>query len=102
GSVENLKQPDAMIIDRAGFQFMWPGEAPGIGKVLELNDHRAVIVGISDASAPFTTYPIVYAKYSSALTISAARPPTCPSCWYTRGRSWTRMCSLGASQPRPG
>ena len=67
GSVENLKQPDAMIIDRAGFQFMWPGEAPGLGKVLELNDHRAVIVGISDASAPFTTYPIVYTKYSSAL-----------------------------------
>src|SRR6516164_5354790 len=67
GSVENLKQPDAMIIDRAGFQFMWPGEKPGLAKVLELNDHRAVIVGISDASAPFTTYPIVYTKYSSAL-----------------------------------
>ena len=67
GSVENLKQPDAMIIDRAGYQFMWPGEKPGLGKVLELNDHRAVIVGISDASAPFTTYPIVYTKYSDAL-----------------------------------
>jgi putative ABC transport system permease protein len=67
GSVENLKQPDAMIIDRAGFQLMWPGEAPGLGKVLELNDHRAVIAAISDASAPFTTYPIVYTKYSSAL-----------------------------------
>lgn len=66
GSVEDLKQPDAMIIDRAGFQFMWPGEEPGLGKVIELNDHRAVIVGISDASAPFTTYPIVYTKYSNA------------------------------------
>jgi hypothetical protein len=66
GSVENLKQPDAMIIDRAGFQFMWPGEEPRLGKVVELNDHRAVIVGISDASAPFTTYPVVYTKYSSA------------------------------------
>jgi putative ABC transport system permease protein len=67
GSVENLKQPDAMIIDRAGFEFMWPSEELGLGKVLELNDHRAVIVGISDASAPFTTYPVVYTKYSSAL-----------------------------------
>jgi len=66
GSAENLKQPDAMIIDRAGFQFMWPGEAPGLGKVVELNDHRAVIAGISDASAPFTTYPVVYTKYSDA------------------------------------
>jgi putative ABC transport system permease protein len=34
GSVENLKQPDALIIDRAGFQFMWPGEKPALGKVI--------------------------------------------------------------------
>jgi putative ABC transport system permease protein len=67
GSVENLAQPDAMIIDRAGFQHMWPGEILSLGKVIELNDHRAVIVGISEASPPFTTYPVVYTKYSSAM-----------------------------------
>ena len=67
GAVENLKRPDAMIIDRAGFQHMWPGEAPALGKVIELNDHRAVIVGISEASPPFTTFPVVYAKYSNAM-----------------------------------
>ena len=66
GSIDSLERPDAMIIDRAGFQFMWPGEAPSLGKIIELNDHRAVIVGISDASAPFTTYPVVYTKYSTA------------------------------------
>src|ERR1700712_2341446 len=26
GSVANLKQPDAVIIDRAGYMFMWPDE----------------------------------------------------------------------------
>ncbi|MCI0465640.1 MAG: ABC transporter permease, partial [Beijerinckiaceae bacterium] len=67
GSVENLKQPDAMIIDRAGFEYMWPGEKLALGKVIELNDRRAVIVGICDASAPFTTFPVVYTKYSSAM-----------------------------------
>jgi putative ABC transport system permease protein len=67
GSVENLKQPDALIIDRAGFQYMWPGEALALGKVVELNDHRAVIAGICDASAPFTIFPVVYTKYSSAM-----------------------------------
>ncbi|ACB95734.1 ABC transporter permease [Beijerinckia indica] len=67
GSVENLKQQDAMIMDRAGFQFMWPGEKPELGKVIELNDHRAVIAAISDAGAPFTTFPVVYTKYSSAM-----------------------------------
>jgi putative ABC transport system permease protein len=68
GSVENLKQPDAIIIDRAGFEFMWPGEAHALGKVVEINDRRAVIVGISEASAPFTTFPVVYTKYSSAMS----------------------------------
>src|SRR5262249_56217133 len=67
GGVESLKRPDAMIMDRAGFQHMWPGEAPALGKVIELNDHRAVIVGISEASPPFTTFPVVYAKYSNAM-----------------------------------
>ncbi len=67
GSVANLKQPDAMIIDRAGFEFMWPGEKLALGKVIEINDHRAVIAGIVDASAPFTTFPVVYTKYSSAM-----------------------------------
>ena len=77
GTVENLKQPDALIIDRAGFQFMWPGEKPALGKVIELNDHRAVIAGISDASAPFTTFPVVYTKYSSASTRTARQSPAC-------------------------
>jgi putative ABC transport system permease protein len=67
GAVENLKQPDAVIIDRAGFQHMWPGDALALGKVVELNDHRAVIVGVSEASPPFTTFPVIYAKYSNAM-----------------------------------
>jgi putative ABC transport system permease protein len=67
GSLANLKQPDAMIIDKAGFEFLWPGEKLALGNVIELDDHRAVIVGISDASAPFTTFPVVYTKYSNAM-----------------------------------
>jgi putative ABC transport system permease protein len=67
GAVENLKRPDAMIIDRAGFQHMWPGDPLALGKVVELNDHRAVIVGVSEASPPFTTFPVIYAKYSNAM-----------------------------------
>jgi putative ABC transport system permease protein len=68
GSVENLKKPDAMIMDRAGYQFMWPNEELSLGKVVEINDRRAIVVGICDASAPFATFPVVYTKYSSAMT----------------------------------
>lgn len=67
GSIENLKQPDAMVIDRAGFEYLWPGEKLALGKIIEINDRRALIVGIVDASAPFTTFPVVYTKYSSAM-----------------------------------
>jgi putative ABC transport system permease protein len=67
GSVENLRQPDAVIIDRAGYMFMWPGEPFTLGKTIEINDRRAVIAGICDASAPFATFPVVYTTYSRAV-----------------------------------
>lgn len=67
GSALDLKRPDAVIIDRAGHHFIWPGEAVTPGKSFELNDRRAIVVGICEASAPFTTFPVVFAKYSDAL-----------------------------------
>lgn len=67
GAVESLKQPDALIIDRAGYKFMWPNDELSLGRIVEINDHRAVIVAICDASAPFATFPVVYTKYSNAM-----------------------------------
>jgi putative ABC transport system permease protein len=67
GSIEDLKKPDAIIIDRAGFEFNWPNEPLSTGKTIEINDHRAVIVGICEASPPFTTFPIVYTRYNQAV-----------------------------------
>ena len=32
-----------------------------------MNDHRATIVGISDASAPFVSLPVMHARYSEAV-----------------------------------
>jgi putative ABC transport system permease protein len=67
GSVTDLKQPDAIIIDRAGYHSIWPGEPLQVGKELELNERRAVVVGICEARAPYVTFPIIYAKYSDAM-----------------------------------
>jgi putative ABC transport system permease protein len=67
GSVESLRDPDAVIIDLAGYHFFFPGQPPQLGKTFELNDHRAKVVGIVDASAPFSTFPIFYSRYSDAL-----------------------------------
>ena len=67
GSVTDLKQPDAIVIDRAGYRSVWPGEPLQVGKELELNERRAVVVGICEARAPYVTFPIMYAKYSDAM-----------------------------------
>src|SRR5215510_7889765 len=68
GSVDDLDQPDAVIIDRAGYLFFFPGQPLTLGRTLEMNDHRVKIVGIAEASPPFQTFPVVFARYSQAIT----------------------------------
>lgn len=67
GSLESLRDPDAVIIDQAGYHFFFPGQPLALGKTFEMNDRRAKVVGIADASAPFTTFPVFYSRYSEAL-----------------------------------
>jgi putative ABC transport system permease protein len=76
GSVEELRRPGAIVMDRVGALFIWPGEEPAPGRVLEMADRRATVVGIAEASAPFTTFPVVYTRYSEALRF--APPPRKP------------------------
>jgi putative ABC transport system permease protein len=67
GSLADLRQPDAVIIDENGYHYLWPGEPLAVGRVLEMNDHRAVIVGVCKASDTFQTFPIFYARYHQAI-----------------------------------
>jgi putative ABC transport system permease protein len=67
GSWERLREPDAVVIDKAGYVLLFPGEPLRLGRTLELNDHKVVIVGISDASAPFVSWPVMHARYSLAV-----------------------------------
>ncbi|MEH6724431.1 MAG: FtsX-like permease family protein [Qipengyuania sp.] len=66
GSPDVLSQPDSVIIDDVGTTRMFPGQSP-IGERLELNDQRAVIRGIADATPSFTSTVVLYTKYSQAL-----------------------------------
>jgi putative ABC transport system permease protein len=67
GNVFDLRKPDAVIMDLEGYQLLWPGEEPQIGKRFEMNDHVAEIVGICKASRTFQTFPVVYTRYTQAL-----------------------------------
>ncbi len=66
GTLADLRRPDAVIVDEAGYDLLWPGEPVTLGKTLEMGDRRAVLVGICQASAPFQTWPVLYTRYSQA------------------------------------
>ena len=66
GTADALRRPDAVIVDRASYGAIWPGQPLELGRELELNDRRAVVAGICEASAPFTNSPVLYARYTAA------------------------------------
>jgi putative ABC transport system permease protein len=67
GSWERLAEPQAVVVDRAGYHLLFPGKPLELGGTLELNDHKVRIVGISDALPAFVNFPIVHARYSEAI-----------------------------------
>ena len=67
GKLSDLRKPDAVMMDLTGYRYLWPDEPLRTGRVLEMNDHRAVIVGVCTASPTFQTFPIVYTRYSQAV-----------------------------------
>jgi putative ABC transport system permease protein len=68
GSPEDLRRPDSVLVDRAGYEFFFPKQPYVLGKTLELNDHRVSIQGIFNSSPPFQNLPVFYARYSQAVT----------------------------------
>ena len=67
GSWERLREPDSVVIDEAGYVLLFPGEPLALGRILEMNDHRVTVVGISDPSPPFLSVPIMHTRYSEAV-----------------------------------
>ena len=66
GTLGDLRKPDAVIMDEGGYHYLWPNEPFELGRTFEMNDRRAVLVGICKASPTFQTFPIVYARYGQA------------------------------------
>jgi putative ABC transport system permease protein len=87
GSLADLRKPDAVIIDEAGYRYLWPGAPYELGREFEMNDRRAVIAGICKASPTFQTFPIAYTRYSQAVRYV---PPE------------RKVLSFVLAQPKPG
>ncbi len=67
GSQAVLSRPDSVIIDDVGVTRMYPDQPSPLGETLELNDQRAVIRGVADATPSFTSTVVLYTRYSQAL-----------------------------------
>jgi putative ABC transport system permease protein len=77
GRLEDLRRADAIIIDQNGAEGKLAKRGPDgkpiparVGSTLELNDHRAVVVGICRVSRTFQSQPVVYTTYTRATTFA--------------------------------
>lgn len=82
GQLADLRRADAVIVDEVGARTRLahpppPGSPPGtrptplqVGDSIELNDRRAVVVGICRNTRSFASQPIVYTTYARATTFA--------------------------------
>lgn len=77
GALSDLRRADAIIVDEisANTRLAKPSPEPGgkpiplkVGDTLELNDHRAVVVGIGQSTRTFQSLPVIYTTYGRATT----------------------------------
>lgn len=77
GRLADLRRSESVIVDENGARgkLAKPPSVPGgkpeplkVGDTLELNDHRAVVVGICRVGRTFQSQPVVYTTFSRATT----------------------------------
>jgi len=79
GTLSDLRRQDAIIVNDVGARtrLAKPPAEPGgkpiplqVGDTLEINDHRAVVVGICRVSRTFQSQPVVYTTYTRAISFA--------------------------------
>jgi putative ABC transport system permease protein len=76
GSLADLRRTDAVIVDEYGAKGKLARLVDGrsvpltIGDELELNDHRASVVGICRVSRTFQSQPVIYTTFSRATAFA--------------------------------
>ena len=77
GRLEDLRRADSVIVDQHGANEKLGVKGPDgtlsplkVGDLLELNDHRAIVVGIAKTTRTFQSQPVVYTTYSRAKNMA--------------------------------
>jgi putative ABC transport system permease protein len=79
GTIADLRQDDGLILDRDAAERRYAMKNPDgttrpvkVGDVLEINDRRALVVGIAKVERTFTTLPLAFTTYSRAIQFAPA------------------------------
>ncbi|MBL9137392.1 MAG: ABC transporter permease [Verrucomicrobiales bacterium] len=69
GRIEDLRLPNAVVIDELAVERLSRGRPHpiGIGDIFEMNDKEARIVGVCRTEKSFFGYPYIFATYDQAL-----------------------------------
>jgi putative ABC transport system permease protein len=79
GTLADLRRADGVIVETVGAhdKLAKPPRVPGgpreplhVGDTLEINDHRAIVVGFSQNTRTFQSQPIIYTTYSRAMSFA--------------------------------
>ena len=70
GTRAALQTPDGIVVDEGGHAYLWPGQPLRLGREVEVNGCRGVLVGVCKGSPPFMSVPVVYARLTTALRFS--------------------------------
>jgi putative ABC transport system permease protein len=77
GRLADLRRQDSVIVDEVGARGLLAKVKPDgsrtplqIGDTLEINDHRAIVVGLCKVSRSFNSQPVVYTTYQRATTFA--------------------------------
>ena len=77
GQLVDLRRSEGIVVDEVGAAGKLARQLPdgrsvplAVGDTLELNDHRATVVGICRVSRTFQSQPVVYTTYSRATTFA--------------------------------
>ena len=70
GDARAVHERDTCIIDPGGYNLLFPNQPHQLGKRIRVADTYLRLVGISDASPPFTGFPIIHCTRSTAIPLN--------------------------------
>jgi len=83
GVTGDLRRTDAIIVNDEGAKLRFAQKQPDgtlrplkVGDILELNEHRAEVVGIAKTGATFSSQPVIYTTYTRARLYAASQRKT--------------------------